>query len=515
MEKYGIGKQDFASLREGGFVYVDKTGYIKTLLEGAGCYFLSRPRRFGKSLFLSTLEYFFLGRRELFEGLLIDSYPWEWEEYPVIRINLGEGSYSRPQGLEERLYEIIERIERSYGVNPSGNDSRSRLSNLIYSLKELTGRKVVILIDEYEKPLLDTIYEGHHESYQKQLADFYSVLKNNEERIKLLFLTGVTRFGHLNIFSGFNNLQDISLDDEFSSICGITEEEMRRYLCSGIEKFAVVNDISFEDAFDKLKDYYDGYHFSRKLIDIYNPFSLLSCLKTARLTSQWFQSVSSRYLLDKLKKNNYDLTDMEGIKAKEETLMGVDASMNDSVTLLYQSGYLTIKEYNPQTTFYTLGIPNLEVSTSLYSIIIPYYLGTNKGSIGVETYGFVEMMEEGKAEKAMEWLQSYFSSIPYDVKLDYEREFQQVIYAFFALSGQLGRATLEKQSSDGRIDMVYETLSFVYVFEFKLGENPQSAIDQINSKQYHLQWNADGRKVYKIGVSFSSKSRGISGFIIE
>ena len=515
MQKYGLGKQDFESLRKRGFVYIDKTGDIIKLLEGTDYYFLSRPRRFGKSLFISTLYHFFRGHKDLFTGLAIESYDWDWEPYPVIRINLAEGSFSKPEGLEQRLYEILETNEEFYGITGTGIDPRSRLRNLIVSLNRKFGKKTVILIDEYEKPLLDTIDKPHFKKYQEQLADFYSVLKSNEELIRFLFISGVTRFGHLNIFSGFNNLYDISLENQYATICGITEDELTQNLNFGIERFATSYKIDKTQALSKLKGYYDGYHFSSELIDIYNPFSLLNCLNASRLTSRWFQSGSSRYLLDKLKSNKYDLTKLEDIKVGEDVLLGVDSSMNDSVTLLYQSGYLTIKYYDLQTDQYTLGIPNYEVSTALYSIIIPYYLGQSYSSIDNETYGFIAMLKDGKAEEAMEWLQGYFSGIPQDMKLDYESEFQQVVYAFFALSGQLSGATLEKKTSNGRIDMVYETERFVYVFEFKRGEDAQVAMDQINSKQYGLQWQADNREVIKIGVAFSPKARGIAGFVIE
>lgn len=511
---YPIGEQSFKEIREAGKVYVDKTSFLPILLRNK-FYFLSRPRRFGKSLFLSTLENFFMGRRDLFKGLAVYSYDWNWQEYPVIRINLGEGSYSLEYGLEERLNEIMADNEFKYGIQSTNAHPRGRFRNLIIKLNEKFDKKVVILVDEYEKPLLDSIEHPHFKKYKEQIAEFYSVLKSNEELIEFLFITGVTKFGHLNIFSGFNNLNDISLDDEFSAICGITEEEMTEYLRPGIEKFASTYKLNYEGALDRLKRYYDGYHFSRELTDIYNPFSLLSCLNSARLTSRWFQSGSSRYLLNQLKSNNYDLSNLDGIKASEDTLSGVDATMKDSVTLLYQSGYLTIKSYDYETTLYTLGIPNYEVRTALYSVIIPYYLGAKYNNTSAEAYGFIEMLKEGKAEEAMKWFQGYFSGIPQDVKLDYESEFQQVVYAFFALSGQLAGATLEKKTSNGRIDMVYETTDYVYVFEFKRGENPQVAMDQINSREYLLQWQADRRQVIKIGVAFSPASRGIAGFIIE
>lgn len=511
---YPIGEQSFKEIREAGKVYVDKTSFIPLLLRNK-FYFLSRPRRFGKSLFLSTLEYFFLGRRELFKGLYIDSYDWDWKEYPVIRINLGEGSYSKDYGLEERLNEILEEYEIRYGIQTSGMSPRARFRSLLKSLNRKFQSQVVILIDEYEKPLLDTIEMPHFQRYQDELADFYSVLKSNEENIKFLFITGVTRFGHLNIFSGFNNLNDISLKEDYSAICGIKQDELVSYFNDGINLFSKANNLDFNAGLDRLKKHYDGYHFSRLLIDVYNPFSVLDCLDSKRITSIWFQSGSSRYLLNNLKKNNYDLTNLEGVEASEDVLKGVDASMKDSVTLLYQSGYLTIKKFYPESEQYTLGLPNFEVRRALYSVIIPYYLGAKYNNATSKAYGFIEMLKDGKAEEAMKWLQGYFSGIPQDVKLDYESEFQQVVYAFFALSGQLAGATLEKKTSNGRIDMVYETADYVYVFEFKRGEDPDIAMEQINSKQYGLQWQADCRTVIKIGVAFSPSTRGIAGFVIE
>lgn len=346
---YPIGEQSFKNIREEGKVYIDKTSFIPLLLRNK-FYFLSRPRRFGKSLFLSTLENFFLGRKHLFKDLYIYNQDYRWDEYPVIRINLGEGSFSRESGLSERLTEILEEYETHYNISPAGTDPRARFRNLIIRLKDKFDKDVVILIDEYEKPLLDTLDRPHFQRFQDELSDFYSVLKHNEERIKFLFITGVTRFGHLNIFSGFNNLIDISLDDEYSAICGLTQEEIQNCLTQGIHRFSQVNNIEIPDTENLLKKHYDGYHFSRLLVDIYNPFSLLDSLRTSRISSKWFQSDSSRYLLSNLRDNNYDLTDLDGIVANEDTLMGVDASMRDSVTLLYQSGYLTIKSYDPTTT---------------------------------------------------------------------------------------------------------------------------------------------------------------------
>ena len=516
MEKqiYPIGEQNFREIRLTNKVYVDKTQFIPKLIDNK-FYFLSRPRRFGKSLFLSTLEYFFRGEKDLFKGLAVESMEWEWKEFPIIRIDLSNGSFSQKEGLEERLYEIIRVISRNYNVSVEGSSPRAKFNSLILRLKESTGMPVVVLIDEYEKPLLDSSEQTHNTDYQNQLRDFYSVLKDNGENIKMLFITGVTRFGHLNIFSGLNNLIDISLDNEFSSICGITEKELRDNFGPGIEAFASINGYTYEEVIKELKLYYDGYHFSRLLEDIYNPFSLISCLRVSDIVSRWFLSGSSSFLINKLRKAHFNIENLDGIRASESDLLGVDASMNNIVTLLYQSGYLTIKSYDIRSRSYLLGLPNREVSEALYSAIIPFYLGEKYRESRRGALDFIEMLNHGEANEAMKWLQGYFSSIPPYIKLDFESEFQQVVYAFFALTGQLANTTLEKKTSDGRIDMVYETEDYVYVFEFKRGEDPLKALKQINDKQYPLQWQADRRKVIKIGVAFSVKSRGISGFAIE
>lgn len=366
--KYPIGKQDFASIRERDFVYIDKTGHIIPLIEGTDSYFLCRPRRFGKSLFLSTLEHFFLGHRHLFKGLAIDSYPWTWEPYPVIRIDLSGGTYAREDGLSARLWRILHSIEEQYGVIGQGKYPGDYLDSLIAKLKAKTGKGVVVLVDEYEKPLLDAFGKSHFSAFRDELHDFYSVLKNNEANLRFTFLTGVTRFGHLNIFSGLNNISDISLKEEYSSICGITREELHANLSEGLQTFADKWGMTLEDASLRLKQYYDGYHFSSDLTDIYNPFSVFDCLKDGKLSYNWFQSGSSTYLIERLREMRFDISTLEGTVASEMTLMGVDSSMTDPVTLLYQSGYLTIKSYDAERGYYTLGLPNLEVSTALYSL---------------------------------------------------------------------------------------------------------------------------------------------------
>lgn len=512
--RYPLGEQDFHNLRKEGYLYVDKTAYIPLLLRNK-YYFLSRPRRFGKSLLLSTLEQFFLGNKDLFEGLSVSNFDWDWDSYPVFRIDLSSGSYSQPGGLEARLWRIVKNIEKSYGVSGEGQYPGDYLDSLISAVKTKYGRDVVILIDEYEKPLLDTISRSHHDQYVDQLRDFYSVLKDNVRNIRFLFITGVTRFGHLNIFSGLNNLTDISLDDDYAAICGITEGELHSDFREGVARFGETNGLDIDETYRRLKHYYDGYHFSQKLVDVYNPYSLMEALRSGRFTSVWFESGSSTYLINRLRENRYDLTRLEGITATEKDLKGADASMSSSVTLLYQSGYLTIKAYHHDQATYTLGLPNYEVSSALYSAIIPYFLGSNYSVRPDQTQTVLTYLRNGEAQKAMEWLKGFFSSIPYDVHLNYERDFQYIIYSFFALIGLQAQTTLEKQTSEGRIDMVLTIGNYVYIFEFKRGEDASKAMNQIEQRHYKLPYSGDQRKIIRIAVAFSPASRGISSFLIQ
>ena len=470
---YPLGQQSFKNIREEKKVYVDKTQFIPLLLENR-FYFLSRPRRFGKSLFLSTLENFFLGRRNLFEGLAVDSYPWNWEEFPVIRINMGEGSYSKANGLSQHLYEIVEDAESLYDLPPKGSDPRSRLRNIIIKLNAQTGKEVVILIDEYEKPLLDAFDKPHYELYREELADFYSVLKANEERIRFLFITGVTRFGHLNIFSGFNNLNDISLDTRYSSICGITREERDRFLLPGIDNLASDNGWTREDTLQRLKEYFDGYHFSKSLIDIYNPYSLLSSLDKLQILPIWIGTGMSKSALNIIESRNWDLTGIENVKARSFDLLGIDSEFLEPTTLLYQSGYLTIKHYDPQTEIYTLGIPNTEVRQSLYEAIIPKYIGKNLKADSIHLHSLYELMNSGNAEGMMTWLQTFFSKIPPESKLrlredkpQAEKDFQFVVYMLFSQVCSFNRLHLEYSSASGRSDIVIDTEKYVYIIELR------------------------------------------------
>lgn len=377
MVRYPIGKQDFKSLREGEYAYVDKTHYITKLLEGSTYYFLGRPRRFGKSLFLSTLEYFFLGERELFKDLAIDSYQWSWEEYPVIRIDLNGADYAEtPGALSEKLSQQLDLVEEKYGIENKSRNLIDRFYQLIRRLSESRTKKVVVLVDEYEKPVIDAIGKSEVQNKNKEfLRGFYGVLKSLDKYLKLVFLTGVTKFGQMSVFSGLNNIDDISMDDAFGAVCGITETELRQTFRDGIIAFAERNDTTEEGALAQLKENYDGYHFSERCPDLYNPYSLIKALSKNKIGSYWSLSGTPSLLAKMLLEEKYDLGNLNGIRATERRLMGIGNQFEDAISLLYHTGYLTIKHYDRELEEYVLGFPNKEVEQAFFEYLLPqlYY----------------------------------------------------------------------------------------------------------------------------------------------
>lgn len=523
MVKYPIGQQDFKGIREGGYAYVDKTDYIRLLLNNK-YYFLSRPRRFGKSLFLSTLYYFFSGERDLFRGLSIDSWAdWQWNKHPVIRISFISGAFYEENGLKERLDSIIRETAQSYGVSIEGGSPGEKFRSLILALHRQYGEKVVVLVDEYDKPLLDVMDREEILSANRDLlSSFYSVIKDSDEYLLMAFLTGVTRFGHLNIFSGLNNLKDISLSAEYSAICGITEKEVNHNFQEGIENLAEKMQVTFSEAVDLLREYYDGYHFSDELIDVYNPYSLITALSEGKVKDIWPYTGNSNYLLQQLKKEEFDLFDLEGTEASSHILLGTNPDYTDPVTLLYQSGYLTIKGLGRKADRYILGLPNHEVSSALYEAIIPFYTGHSRPLPEKDYSKVEEWMQQGNAEAFLLWLKEFFAKVTYDVKLlplsdrmRQESDFQFVVYCILALSCGLNNVRLEDTISNGRIDISVETRKFIYIFEFKLGEDASEAINQIRSKDYAAKWASDSRTIKFIGVAFSPETRGVFDYAID
>lgn len=519
--RYPIGKQDFKSIRDNGYLYVDKTQYISLLLEGANYYFLARPRRFGKSLFVSTLEYFFRGERELFKGLAIyEREDWDWREYPVVHIDFGESNYPETSYLEAMLSRTLELHEQKYGVSTVGAvNVNDRFARLIRSLYEKNGSEVVVLVDEYEKPVLDNIDNIElRETFRESLRGFYGVLKSFDRYLKMVFLTGITKFGKTSIFSALNNVNDITLDLDFGAICGITEDELLHYLPEGIQRLARSEDIDFHEAVALLKQNYDGYHFNRSCPDIYNPFSILSALSKREIKPYWSVTGTPSFLADLLISKNYKIENLEGVKASETRLLDAGNQFDDPVALFYQTGYLTIKSYDKSTRRFTLGFPNKEVQLAFFEYILPFY--QKPKSTAVESYlnDFTDGILSGNPKQAIEALASFSSSIDYAIvpHPEIERHFQSMIFLFSRLIlPYVADVKTEEHTSDGRIDLLIKTYDYIYVIEIKRDSTPETALRQIKEKGYALQFVTDPRPVFLIGLNFSTKERRLDGYVIE
>lgn len=512
MARYPIGLQDFGEIRNGNYVYVDKTVYIAKLLEGSKYYFLGRPRRFGKSLFVSTLEYFFKGEKELFKGLAIDSYDWNWAEYPVFHIDFTQENYSVAGHLTQRIDLILSQYEEFYQIASKNHLSISaRFENLIRRTFEKTGRQVVVLVDEYEKPVIDLIGNpAMLEEHREILRGFYSVLKASDKYLKLVFLTGVTKFGQMSVFSGLNNLNDISMHVEFGSICGITQQELEFNFKEGIESIARNLEVSSEDALLLLKQHYDGYHFCKRSDDIYNPFSLNCAFNKREIEPFWSRTGAPTILINILKRQSLDVRDLEGIKVTENQLIDINDQFDKAAPLFYQTGYLTIKDYDRDLKLYTLGFPNQEVRVSFIDDLLPLYIKKSR----VDENSFVNQLSEafyiGEPQKAMEILEQFSASISYEVipAPDVERHFQYMIYLISKLI--LSRTTnvkVEEKTSNGRIDLLIETPRYVYIIEIKRDSTAEDGLRQIEDKGYALPYKNDGRKIFLIGMNFSTEKR--------
>ncbi len=514
---YPIGLQAFSGIREGGYTYVDKTDYIHQLVSSGKYYFLSRPRRFGKSLLLSTIDCFFSGRKDLFDGLAISRYEYDWEPNPVLHLDFTAKDYKEVISLDEKLNSLFEPWEKIYGCEKDGRALEERFEYIIRRAHELTGKKVVILIDEYDKPLLETVDQPHlQKAYRNKLRAVYGNLKKMDEHIRFAMLTGVTKFGQLSIFSDLNNLQDISLDEEYAGICGITEEELRQYFNSGIEEFATKLNKTSSEIYNLLKANYDGYHFAPYGgSDIYNPFSLLNTLQKKRFGDYWFQSGTPNFLLKVISSGNIKVKDLYDYNISINALSSVSLDLSDLIPVLYQSGYLTIKSTDTEFDMVRLGFPNAEVERGFFDRLLPMYSHIKDGNTAFAIHSFVMDVRQGRAEDFMVRLQSLFSDFNHDgIDLKaVERHYQDVIFIVMKLMGFY--TNIEYKTAAGRIDMVVTTPEYIYVFEFKLDRTPQEAIDQINSKDYMLPFRADGRTLIKIGVNFSSAIRSIEDWIIE
>ncbi len=515
-QKYPIGIETFSKIIEGRFAYVDKTEVIYRLIQSGNQYFfLSRPRRFGKSLMLSTMESYFEGRRELFKGLWLgEAEGVDWTPRSVLRLNFVYTEATK-EGLCDILDGQLSQWEREFGVVRENDNFGHRFHNIIMSIAQTTGKKVVVLIDEYDKVLVNTMHNPElHEQMKSILKPVFAVLKGADKYIEFAMLTGVSRFSKLSIFSDLNNLEDISLSSDFSTICGITEDEVRRYFAPGVEAFAKERDTDFEGMMKILKDNYDGYHFSLDCPDIYNPFSLLSALKNREIQHKWFESGTPTFLVKMMQDSNMDIRDILNSEGDSTSLSSSESSFSNLTALLFQTGYLTIKGYNEEDMEYILGVPNREVAQGLFRCLLPEFSGQGNDPSMRAMRLIRNAIRAGEPEEMMEHLQLFMGRIPYTLsKGRAESYFQNNLYIIFSLLGFAVEA--EYATTRGRIDILLKTPRFIYVMELKLDGTPEEALQQIEEQGYCTPFAHDPRTLFRIGMSFSKRKRNIDRWIIE
>ena len=518
--KYPIGIQDLGQIIEDGYVYVDKTALVHQLVTTGKVYFLSRPRRFGKSLLVSTLKNYFLGKKELFKGLAIDSLEKDWYEYPVFHIDFNGENFTLAGTLEDKIRGYLERWESIYGRDPYADGTGSRFQYVLKMAHEKHGRRAVVLIDEYDKPLLDVLDTGYkvkvgenefllEDWHREILKGFYSVFKAADEHLQFVLLTGVTKFSQVSVFSGFNQPADISMDTRYESLCGITEEELYQYFAEPIHTLAVKYKCTNEEMKERLKRQYDGYHFSEELTDIYNPFSLLNVFSSNRIYDFWFASGTPTYLIRLLSHNKENLNELTGKYYEPSQFIDYKADVEMPLPMIFQSGYLTIKDVDWDMNTYLLDFPNNEVKKGFVTMIAADYL-KNRTDTGSWARDVVKALRVGDTELLRKLFTSFLAEIPYSMRRkEDERERERYFhYTFYLLMRMISCYTVmtEKQQSEGRVDCIVEVPDYIYIFEFKLDGSADEALQQIEEKGYARPYEADTRKLFKIGVNFSSET---------
>ncbi len=516
-QRYPIGIQTFSEIRERGYLYVDKTDLVYQIANGNAKYvFLSRPRRFGKSLLVSTLLSYFEGRKDLFEGLAMKKLEKEWTKYPVLLFSMNDPKHADKEGIEENIMDLIDGHERRFGVKADGKTTNIRLRNLVQRVYEKIGQKVVVLIDEYDAPLLDVVHEEEELPVLRNvMRNFYSPLKNLDPYLRFVFLTGITKFSQLSIFSELNNIKNISMDEKYASICGITEEEMLTQLRSGIEHLAEKQGLSYEEMAEQLKLTYDGYHFTWPSPDIYNPYSLLNALDDAKMGNSWFGTGTPTYLIEMLRKFKVLPQNIGGQYVRASEFDAPTETMTDATPLLYQSGYLTIKDYNQMAEAYLLDIPNKEVRIGLMESLLPEYVTPalkNKG-INTATNMYVAICE-GRMEDAILLLKDFFSCLPYTDNTNNEGHYQSILCAIFTLIG-FSNVDIEVRTPSGRADMVLKLKDRIYIFELKFNRSAREAMEQIDIKNYPERFAQYNLPITKVALNFDPATRNISEWLIE
>jgi hypothetical protein len=511
--KMPIGIQDFEKLRKNGCMYVDKTAYIWKMVNESTPYFLSRPRRFGKSLFLSTLKAYFLGKKELFEGLAIADYEKEWAEYPVFYLDFNPAAYDSAASMEALIVSCLKNMETRYAVPSEPEPVAMRFKNLIERVFEKTGKQVVILIDEYDKPLLESMNnQTLNEEVRAALKSFYGAIKSADACIRFTMLTGVTRFSKVSVFSDLNNLNEIGMDRAFAGICGITETELLDNFSPEMRSLAEENGGTFEEMLAKMRKNFNGYHFARNSDGVYNPFSVLNTFYKLDFNYYWFATGTPTFLFNELLRTNYNILQFkDGIALDAESIANYQPGNATPVPLLYQSGYLTITGYEKETGFYNLGFPNEEVKYGFLNNLLAFLVPACSDGNVINIRSFLTAFQSGNVEAFLTQLKAFFSSIPYDLHFDKtESYYQTIFYIVFELLGKF--IAVEERSALGRADAVVKTSDAVYIFEFKLSGNgtAEDALNQINDKGYLVPYAADHRKLVKIGVVFDNKTRTIA-----
>jgi len=514
--RYPIGIQTFEKIINGKYVYADKTDLVYNLAQSHVC-FLSRPRRFGKSLLISTLEAYFSGKKELFRGLKVDDLEKEWTEYPVFRVDFAGGNFTNPDELENKLENLLGSWESKYGSKEYRKTMSDRFKGILEAAEEQTGRKAVVLVDEYDKPMLDVLGTEQEQKNRETLKGFYGTFKDADAHIRFVFLTGVTKFSQVSVFSGFNQPDDISMDSRYDAICGITEEELYSYFSEPITELAEKMEFTEEEMKQELKKQYDGYHFSNNLeADIYNPFSLINAFSKMETEDYWYESGTPTYLARLTEENNVNMQVLTSKSYARKYFIDYRADREDPLAMLYQSGYLTIKDYDKRRKVYKLDFPNDEVRKGFVSLIGNSYFHKPEEDNDNWIFELDDMLRECDLDGVHEAFRSFLSSIPYEANKDerakdFETHFSYTFYIIFRLLSCY-TTLIEKQNSMGRADVIIETDNDVFIFEFKLDGSAEEALKQIEEKQYAVPYLNDKRKIHKIGVNISSETRTVEGW---
>ena len=513
--KLPIGIQTFSDIRTQGYIYVDKTALVWQIANSGKPYFMSRPRRFGKSLLLSTFEAYLEGREDLFEGLAIEALEEKWEKHAVLHLDLNAEKYDTIESLNAILSYQLTQWEAVYGKGEDEYTLTNRFKGVIQRAYEQTGKGVVVLVDEYDKPLLQCMHnEELLEDYRTILKAFYGVLKSLDRYLRFIFLTGVTKFSQVSVFSDLNQLNDISMDYDSGTLCGITHEELVGNFSPEIDMLAKVNGLSKEEAVEQMTRQYDGYHFHPNAVGVYNPFSVLNAFYKKEFGNYWFQTGTPTFLVNSLLKSDYDLrTLMDGVETPAINFTEYRAEANNPIPLIYQSGYLTIKEYDKEFKMYTLGFPNDEVRYGFLNFLVPFYTTVTDDKKSFYIGKFVQELRSGETDSFMQRLETFFADFPYELNDKTERHYQVVLYLIFKLMGQFTQA--EVRSAKGRADAIVQTPKFVYVFEFKLNGTAEEALQQINDKGYDAPFKSDNRQIVKVGVEFSTETRNVKRWLVE